>query len=72
MKRDHDVGGIFGWLSVVFVCIMMTLMFMSVKNKIGHLALGSAGHTCFANHTCREDLTCHHGFGDEVGVCLGK
>lgn len=37
-----------------------------------HVALGSKGYACFANHTCRENLACLHADGLEPGICVQR
>jgi hypothetical protein len=70
MSEELSIVGSF----VIFLtlAVFFTWMITSICGDIGHSQLGAAGHTCFANHTCRENLVCHYGEGDKVGICLGK
>lgn len=65
------------FLSVVFLVgvflfgLFIGLVFFGRDSlEASHKALGSYGHACFANHTCRDGLRCLHGDGAEPGTCV--
>lgn len=58
-------------LLALFIGFTIGVVSKSVTNSYGHEQLGSVGHVCFANKTCRIGLTClvKEGLNPD-GVCV--
>lgn len=71
--RDFE-DGVWTTIGVIvgfFALILIASTMHNCLNKWSHEELGSNGHACFANHTCRENLRCADD-GSKPGVCVKK
>lgn len=61
-------------IKIVFTFVMLTALStircMDDSNHQGHEQLGSLGHACFANKTCREQLKCLDAVGLDHPMCV--
>jgi hypothetical protein len=60
---DDNIGSVV--VSVLLFVFFAGVAVESCRSDIGHEKLGSHGHSCFANHTCRDGLRCLRADGIE-------
>lgn len=58
MSEDESTALWIGILIGALASMMFTSIVWKARLEIGHDYLGSKGHACFANNTCREGLRC--------------
>ncbi len=66
-----DNGFNVGLLGGILIGLFAGMLLGGLRSGLGHHDLGSLGHTCFANKTCRVDLRClvKEGLNPD-GVCV--
>lgn len=67
------MGTMFGILIIMAFAIFLGVQVHSCSNELSHRELGSLGHACFANKTCRTDkpMRCAEN-GSASGICVSK